>query len=121
MSGARSSIRATWYGPVVVTSRSPTRVVTVSPGSLVKVTTTSLGPTLMSSAFAGPVALVIGSGPGATTDAPGQPPRSPLQPRPARRQPRRAHPFVERVVGFRLDRGGAERTEGDDDRRHLLG
>ena len=105
----------------MVTSWSPTRVVYESPGSLVNVTTTSLGPTLMSSAYAGPAAAVIGSGPGALTDAPGQSPRATLQSRPARRQPGRAHPLVERVVSLGLLRRDAERTERDDDRGNLFG
>ena len=44
--------RASWNGPSVVTSCSPTRVVTRFPGGVVNVTTTSSGPTLMSSAWA---------------------------------------------------------------------
>src|SRR5439155_14720147 len=89
-----SATRATWTRPLVVTSRSPTRVVTDASASVVNVTTTSRGPTLISSAFWGrvPAADTIRRGPDgqgvrrAATDLAGTPtaataaaPRAPIR------------------------------------------
>ena len=114
---ARARDRAVWNGPVVATSASPTRVSTSSRRApLVNVTTTSSGPTLMSSAWA--------TARQARLRRPMRPdsrhgPR--CRPRSVRPQPRRVHPFVQGVVLRR--RAGARRFERRDrgqDRRDLF-
>src|SRR4029079_14935250 len=116
----RPVTRASWNGPSVTTSRSPTRVLTRSPGAVVNVTTTSSGPTLMSSACA-TVTTNGRSGATAAGDASRESPRSPLQTGAVGAQPRCVHPLVQGVVAVVvLDRRRLRRRDRGEDRRDLL-
>ena len=121
--GRRRARRGTdrWW----TTSWSPTRVVTTARARVVNVTTTSSGPTLMSSAYAGLAGSMSRVRPGcvdrcARTFATGPaavPTGARLQP--GRRAPTRGACRRPRVSTAARD--AATRRRGDDDRRNLFG
>src|SRR3989440_8285216 len=122
--------RALWYGPRVVTSASPTRVVTGSSPSVRNVTTASSGPTVMSSASCTTAIAPLASGPGATVDPARQAPGPAEQTGAPGGQPRRAYPGIEVLRVPACDRGCRPRRrvralvpydlDGGGDRRQLL-